>query len=189
MQVLAECPPDCIFLAFGDRDYYPLLYLQQVANYRTDVYVVDFARIGIDQYSYMITQPRFGSAPVLLSLDSSFYSNWNNYYLRLRPSPRAKPFDSAISEIRAGKKNELHETEIQGNVFALRMKSDSSGAFSTRAIVPIDRQVLYKDEWLLLDIINNLKGRKLCMLYDFRAPLEGINKFLVSENGMNFLDN
>jgi hypothetical protein len=137
----------------------------------------------------MITQPRFGAAPVKLSLDSSYYINWNNWYLRLNPDLKPIPFDSAIREIRSGAKNKYHETEIHGNRFLLPIKSDSTGSFSMEGIVSVDRNVIYKDEWLLLDILNNLKGRKICMQYSFRPPLEDVNKFLINENGLKVLDN
>jgi len=188
MNVLKDCPKDCIFLSFGDRDYYPLLYLQQEAGYRTDVYVIDIARLGIDQYSYMITQPRLGAASISLSLDSSYYTNSNNWYLRLKQASTDIPFDSAIATIRAGVKNKNHETEILSNRFSLPIKSDSTSV-NIKGIVSIDRKVLYKNEWLLLDIINNLRGRKICMLYEFPAPLEDINKFLTVEHGINLLNN
>lgn len=189
MQVLKDCPRDCIFLSFGDRDYYPLLYLQQEAGYRPDVYIININRIGIDQYNYMITQPRFGAASVRLSLDSSHYMNWENGYLRLKPESKVIPFDSAVSAFRAGVRNKDREIELQGNRFILPMKRDSTGTFSTDAIVSIHRNVIYKDDWLLLDIINNLKGRKICMLYNFRTPLTDINRFLTLRNGLNMLDN
>lgn len=44
---LAACPPNTILFTYGDNDTYPLLYIQQIEQYRKDVSVVNNSLIGL----------------------------------------------------------------------------------------------------------------------------------------------
>ena len=196
-QILKDCPPNAIFLSFGDNDYYPLLYLQQHNGYRQDVYIVNYYQLYTSQYIYMATQPRFKSSPIKLSVDSTLYIKEHNNYLRIKQTNKNISFDTVIETIRKGIKNHNNEIEIQDNRFILPMriqsgatnsiKTDSTLAINMNARLTIDHKVLYRNEWILLDIIYNLGDRSLCALNGFDSPLKDLNDFFTSRGKVNVL--
>jgi len=71
---LDQCSPDAILFSYGDNNFFNILYLQLIENYRTDVSIVDMGLINTLWYQKMLLQRK--------SLDfEESPKNKQNYYL------------------------------------------------------------------------------------------------------------
>ncbi len=57
--VLDACEFESIYIANGDNDFYPLLYLQEVENYRKDVWVINYSLLQSEDYlKFIVRNPQ-----------------------------------------------------------------------------------------------------------------------------------
>lgn len=171
---LRSCPLNAILLSFNDNDFYPVLYLQQQEKFRRDVHLINYNLIGVDQYIFRFTQRQFDSPGIKLSIDSSLYSSRINEYIRINIEPGIISFSKMIPLMKKAKLASDNSLILTGNKFLL---SNTSGK---KAFVLGDSYLL-KNHWILLNIIENLGSRKLCVPTKFEEPIfKDLNKFFIA---------
>ncbi len=70
---LDACPPQAILITDGDNMTFPLWYLQQVEDYRTDVRVINFDQLNIDTHIHNLKNASYDSKPIKIDLNPDFY--------------------------------------------------------------------------------------------------------------------
>jgi hypothetical protein len=185
-QILQNSPLNAIFLSFGDNDYYPLYYLQSVKNLRKDVYVINYNLIGIDRYIYRATMPVNSALSIRLTADSNLYKEDTNNFILFEDSPNAIPFSDVIRLLKSGKKDYNGFITLKADKIVISEKKSNISA--TKEIPMRGVQYIYKNQWILLDIINNLNGRKMCFLNEFADQLKGLNDHFIFDNGLYILE-
>ncbi|MDQ1332349.1 MAG: hypothetical protein QG576_383, partial [Bacteroidota bacterium] len=70
---LESCAPDAVLFTYGDNDSFPVWYVQDVEEVRTDVRVANLSYIQAGWYIDMMRQKAFKSDPLPLSLPSEKY--------------------------------------------------------------------------------------------------------------------
>lgn len=94
--LLASCDQDAILFTGGDNDTYPLWYVQEVEEYRTDVRVIVMSYANADWYVNQFYRRVNESEPLPLSLTPDNYKQGGlNDYLPLMPNPKIQGAISA----------------------------------------------------------------------------------------------
>ncbi|MBI3137434.1 MAG: hypothetical protein HYZ15_02490 [Sphingobacteriales bacterium] len=173
-ELLSGCPPNAVLLSFGDNDYYPVHYLQKVRGLRTDVFLINYNLMGIDRYIYRTKFPQYKAQSVKMSADTAYYigNKGDVIYLKdtaVKFAVRDFPFffDSAPVD-------ELGRQTLKAGSVLL----DWRGEKEQIKIPLLGAPYLFKNQWVLLDILNNLDGRKVGMRSQFFDELNGLNKYL-----------
>ncbi|MEO9968042.1 MAG: DUF2723 domain-containing protein [Reichenbachiella sp.] len=87
--MLASCDQDAILFTGGDNDTYPLWYVQEVEEFRTDVRVIVMSYANADWYVNQFYQKINQSAPLPLALSPESYKQGGlNDYLPLVKNPK-----------------------------------------------------------------------------------------------------
>jgi hypothetical protein len=170
-RVLNKCPKDAVLLSLGDNDFYPILYVQQALGLRRDVYLINRNLVGIDRFIYRATQPQFFAKPIHLSVNRQPYMGNANNFLSLGDDRSAMDIEAVIDSINNGHRNEYDGVSLPAKEFIIRRTSGKTSAINDDTLhLRVDAGYLLKNDWVLLDMLNNLDGRKLCC----ETPLDGI---------------
>lgn len=76
---LASCEPNAILFTNGDNDTFPLWYVQEVENFRTDVRVVNYMLSSGDWYVSQMGRKVYDSDRLPLTIDQDFYKKKGGY--------------------------------------------------------------------------------------------------------------
>lgn len=178
---LSECPRGAIILTHGDDDFYPMHYLQKKIGFRTDVLVLNFSLLLSDRFIRLATMPIYKAQPVKLSVPAKFYEAYSNYFILLNHSKQN--FD-------ASQLPDFFGSNKSGGSKYPTLKAESISLKSERGRPPkiillnSHERFLWRNEWVLLDILNNLGTRQLCTVYPFSEALYGLNRFLVKKGSL-----
>jgi hypothetical protein len=181
-KILAACPTNAILFSFGDNDFYPVLYVQHKLGFRKDVHLINESLLGLDRYIFAATQPQFNSKGIQISVDTNFYKGNKNDYLSMELNDSTIPFSKVIQLIKNTKNNGAEPLKIPANYFKIKYKEHG---LEVQFNVPF----LLKNNWVLLDILNNLNGRKFCIPNSFYDSFKGLNKYFteVENTGLRVL--
>jgi MFS family permease len=81
MNYLAGCDPNAILITNGDNDTFPLWYVQEVEEFRTDVRVVNYMLSSGYWYVHQLGRKIYDSEPLPLSLTPEQYEKGRNQYI------------------------------------------------------------------------------------------------------------
>jgi len=169
---LAACPQNAVLLSFGDNDFYPVLYVQHKLGVRKDVYVINESLLGLDRYIFSATQPQLNSTGIQISLDTNFYKGVKNDYFSLEMNDSTMRFKDVIQLIKTKSLAKQDALKLPANYFTFKKET---ATIELQFNVPF----LVKSNWVLIDILYNLKGRKFCVANKFYRPLDGLNKYFI----------
>ena len=159
ISMLSDCPLNAILVSFGDNDFYPLLYLQQKKKLRRDVHIVHYSLLGVDDHIFRATQPQFDAKGIDMALDTMNYRGNTNDVVVIESRLDSIDFIRAIDIIKNGQVNEVGLKTIPSRRLLLKTGKG-------KVAINLDKHYLLKNDIALLDIIQNLNGRKLCFTYD-----------------------
>ncbi len=178
---LKSCPPGAILLSFGDNDFYPILYLQKHDKLRSDVYLINYNLISIDQYIFRATKKQFESSPIKISVDTALYTGKLNEYIRIKRDSGIVTFSNLLPILKESKWPESNAPVLKGNKFAF-------STISGKKVFLLGDSYMLKNHWILINIIENLGARKLCLLANFADPLfKDLNRFFINKNNISVL--
>ncbi|NME67164.1 glycosyltransferase family 117 protein [Flammeovirga aprica] len=173
---LASCAPNAILFTGGDNDTFPLWYVQNVEEFRTDVRVAVLSYFSTGWYLDQMKQKQYESEPLPLSISSHNYREGKNDYVPLVEDERAANgvnLKAYLASVEAN--NPVTQVGLQGGQTTAKLLSRvfildvDSAAVVKSGIIPkgmegrvkpkmawrlkSDKTYIFKNELALLDLI------------------------------------
>jgi hypothetical protein len=171
---LSKCPKNAILLSWGDNDFYPVFYVQHKLGFRQDIYLVNTSLLGLDRYIFRATHKQFMAEPIKISVGKEHYLGDKNNYLYVEKDNMHIPSSMITDIIKKRPQNFDSALTVHGNHFTINSIQKNKPKFS------IERSYIDKGQWILVDIMNHLNGRKICtsnyMFYDYKGLEEYFTK-------------
>lgn len=173
---LKYCDEKSILITDGDSDTYPLWYVQNALNYKKDILVLNFNLLNLPWYSTMVKEKNSLQADLNIN---NVFKNEISYYLADFDSVQNKNSISNFIDV-------LNKFGIKKHV-GFDDKIKMGGSYSLKYLkkslpLTLSNEVLYLNEAVLLDIINN-NDLKLYFASKFKLN----NYDLISYLGNRFL--
>ncbi len=134
--LLNTCEPNSVLFTYGDNDTYPLLYVQALLDYRSDVLVVNLSLLSTIPYINHFRESYLNAEPLKYSYSTDFFDNKNCEFIALFSSD-----------------NSLKINEIQNNL----EKSDNYPILNYKNfIIKIDKEKYINKNNLSTELTNEI---------------------------------
>ncbi len=155
--MLDQCEPNSILIVSGDNITFPLWYMQEIENYRTDVRVIDYNLLNLDWYIERAKRKIYESEPIDISLPVEFYQYGRTTVYPLNKNQNVNayaPVDRAIDfleKTEAGKHLPTDLFSLPVDTAALLKRGIDFSKYNA-VMVPEVRWQLTKQQYTLQDI-------------------------------------
>ncbi|MEN9488171.1 MAG: hypothetical protein RL494_436 [Bacteroidota bacterium] len=171
---LDSCEKNAILFTIGDNDTFPLWYLQEIEEYRTDVRIVNTSLLMTDWYIDQMKAKAYDSDPVPISFSHKDYVDGKRDYLvfdeRTKERLDVNEFMNFVSsddprtllEMKNGQSIQFYPTN------KIRISVDKNVVIANKVVNPkyndsivpyidvdIKGSALYKNRLMMLDIVRN----------------------------------
>ncbi|CAL2080767.1 conserved membrane protein of unknown function [Tenacibaculum sp. 190524A05c] len=203
---LDSCPEQAILFTNGDNITFPLWYLQEVENYRTDIRVINYDQLLLDWYTEKLKLKMNSSEPIKISLSDTFisqpitneitYNKVTNQFLNIKKiSTFLENTNNRIKYL--DKKLTFFPTEkLVLPIDNSKSNFGSDLASLSRKTIQVDtlrweykKDIYRKNDIAVLDIIaNNIESRPICFTeMGKNVHTVGLDKYLVQKGLVNQL--
>jgi hypothetical protein len=203
---LRGCDTNAILVTFGDNDTFPLWYVQEVEEFRTDVRVVNHMLASGYWYVHQMFKKVYDSDPLPFTLSYEQYENGVNNYIPIFEHPSLENKYTELSELIKFVANEDDRTKLSVgggtrniNYFPtrkVRLTVDSAKCVDN-GIVPseladqivpfieweIKQSALYKNDLMVLDFLATSNWERAFYLANPSSLNEilGIDRYIHQE--------
>ncbi len=193
---LDSCEPNSILFTNGDNDTFPLWYVQEVENYRTDVRVVNYMLSSGDWYVSQMGRKVYDSDRLPLTINQDFYKKKGGYVPIFERVEEAELMDAIkfIEDDNKGTRIPLQDGKwidyMPTKKLTYKIDKDAVIASGTVAIEdsakivdimewPIRQGGLFRNDLMLLDLIatNNWERPIYFGNPNSHAKVLGVDKY------------
>ncbi|MCG2610849.1 DUF2723 domain-containing protein [Flavobacterium sp. SM15] len=171
---LDSCEPNAILFTIGDNDTFPLWYMQEIENYRTDVRIVNTQLIAVDWYIDQMKMKQNKSEPLSIRFTHSQYVGENRDAVVYKPLTEERILLNELLEFIASEDDRTTVEMNNGHKIhffptqKVRIPVDKATVIKNKVVDPavndsivpyIDMDIkdnaIYKNRLIMLDIVAN----------------------------------
>ncbi|WP_167618418.1 DUF2723 domain-containing protein [Maribellus sediminis] len=188
MNILESCPPNAILVSSGDNDTYPLLYCQEVENFRTDVRIVIAPFLAANWFIDGLRKQKYNDAGLKMTLPQQKYDRGELDFVPVldrlnrdtswQEALNFLKMDSDQAKVRLNSGEKVNFIPLKEMSFSVKAE-DSEGKIEVSLK---DKNFMYKNELVLWDIISsNALERPICFVSKAEAQKYNLDRNLECE--------
>ncbi|MFV0593902.1 MAG: DUF2723 domain-containing protein [Draconibacterium sp.] len=188
MNILESCPPNAILVSSGDNDTYPLLYCQEVENFRTDVRLVISPFLAANWFIDGLRKPKYNDSGLKMTLPQQKYDRGElDFVPVIERLKRDTSWQEALNFLKTDNEQAKVRLNSGDKVNFLPLKEMSfkvtvDGRDGEIDVSLKDKDFLYKNELVMWDIISsNATERPVCFVSKAEAQKYGLDRNLECE--------